>query len=461
MSKTKFGVIWRAPADGVSGRWIARIDSGHGRREKTVPRAVAQTARDRAAALAWAASQVTEKPAETEDALLADVAKQFLELAATFEKAPATFAQYESHCRTSIIPTLGELRCIDLEIPRLRAWVRELAQGRERSTCANQLSTLAVLLDTARGEGWTKAPNNARDPAVRAALPRARVNKVVVPAHEQLCQLIQCEQIPFLRRLRYLVAAYGLDDGTCAALRWRDRSAGQGGASLHVENALALRGPDGWATEQGPKTQFRRRSIPINDDLADALRWWEKIGWSVWVGREPTGDDFIFLNSRGRPWRPKSARDLRADLVLAGVKGSFDFKALRKYFATQLAEAGATTEERARLLGHRGPSTAAQHYTEAVIRQDRVLVAKLPRLVCPVDAQVQVGCSSAPDWSHLRDLNSRPTVYEVDQTAPTIEKVHPWAAAHLSKQRNAYGSAKTYDVAEVAPSTPTRRARDH
>jgi integrase len=415
--KSEAKVFWRPPANGKSGRWIARFCFDGKMRDQTVPRAVAACSRDGRAAQKWADEKAEElaKPAQvTLEPTIAEIADRFLRLMAESGRKAATLAEYESHCRLSIVPEFGEQRVESLDIPRLRKWVRQMSADHGRSTCSNRLSTLATMLDAARGEGWTKCDNNARDPAVREWLPLSRSSRPDVMRVDELAAVVACSKIPFLRRLRYLVGAYGVDDGCIAALRFRNCVLDEEVASIEIETAIAMHGPKGYATEQGPKTEHRRRVIPINADLAEALREWKASGWVIWAGAEPADDDFVFVNSRGLPWRPKSAKQFRKDLAAAGVsERSFDFKSLRKYFATQLAEAGANSEQRARLLGHRGPTTAARFYTAAVIRQDRELVKMLPRLACPPEAAWRLAGTSATNWSHLRDLNSRPTVYEM------------------------------------------------
>lgn len=422
--EVKVWVLWR-PAKGTKrGRWIARFSLEGQRKDETVPHEVAGREHDERAARKWAEARAEELVRKNEpvEETIGALYPKFLDLVRSTGKAAATLVEYEGHGRLSLLPEFGQDRCDALEVPRLRGWIRKMAgEGRSRPTCNNRLSTLAVFLDFARGEGWTKAPNWTRDPAVRAVLPKASEEEIFVPTPEVVGQLVACEAVPFIRRLRYLVAAHGIDDGCISALRWRNFMLQGDAGMLDVKTALALRGPNGWATEQGPKTTHRKRKVPISKELVVALVWWRDVGSRVWVGATPSADDWIFVNSRGEPWRPQSAKFIRDDLRTAGVDADFDFKALRKYFATRLSEAGATSEQRARLLGHRGPTTAARFYTAAEILLDRELVARLPQLLCPPDPEVHRGCTGAPDWSHLRDLNSRPTVYEGDLTGNSLD----------------------------------------
>lgn len=137
-----------------------------------------------------------------------------------------------------------------------------------------------------------------------------------------------------------------------------------------IDKALALVGEGGPVEVQGTKTENGMRPVPLHRFLTDALAWWREVGWAQWVGRKPRDRDLLFPNGDGEPCRPRSADNIRDDLALAGLAGTYGpkkhnivFHALRATFSTWLEEADVSDSVRARLMGQGGVSTADNWYT--------------------------------------------------------------------------------------------------
>jgi integrase len=325
----------------------------------------------------------------------------------------ATRADYKSHLDLSILPEFGAARFSDVDIAALRIWIRAKRKTLAPSTVRNRFSTLSTLWDDARAEAWTTSSNLAREPGVRAELPELpRYQAKTIPL-EDFGRLVLCPDVPAVRRVRYLLAALaGLCDGEIAGLRVANMQLAQVG-KLTVRQAVATRGKSGWASENDLKNKYRERQIPVHPVLAEGLSWWLTEGFEQHVCREPKAEDWLVPRDDGKAWRPRSADLLREDLATAGVQdvpAGFKFHSLRACFASWLEEAGVAQASRDRMLGHRGKSTAAVHYTSAVIAADRAAVASIPLVATNLVPSL---VPRHKDQSHLRDLNPRPTVYEI------------------------------------------------
>jgi len=109
---------------------------------------------------------------------------------------------------------------------------------------------------------------------------------------------------------------------------------------------------------------------------------WIDDGWQAWTGRgvQPSPSDYLLPRPDGEAWRPRSAEMLREHLRLLCIKPPPEttLHRLRAFFATELERTGASDTTRARLMGHRGKSTAAIHYTGEMLEADRAAIARIP-----------------------------------------------------------------------------------
>ncbi len=420
-------VFWRKPQGTREGRWILSYGPAPGR-QRVVPREVARGPEPHSerAANRWGLAEVARMEAESAaveiaaalppapppELTLAERRDKWLENKAADERlSRATRAEYQSHLDVSILQAFGCQQFSQLDIADLRVWIRTMRKTLAPSTVRNRFSTLSTFWDDARAEGWTRAQNLAREPGVRAELPELpRYAARTIPI-DDFGKLVLCADNRAVRRIRYLLAGLaGLCDGEIAGLRLS--SARMSDHMLLVREAVAIRGTTGHATANPLKNKYRERQIPMHPVLAAALTWWIADGWEQHVCQRPPGDAWLVPRDDGKPWRPRSADLLREDLERAGVQApaGFTFHSLRACFASWLEESGVGEACRRRLMGHRGGSTAAVHYTSAVITADRAAVALIP-LVLPDLVPSLV--PAALEKSHLRDLNPRPTVYEI------------------------------------------------
>jgi hypothetical protein len=133
------------------GRWAHKYRDADGRERKLrVPREVAPTQRERAAAEEWARVEVArmqepQAPVVTVESLAWRVGALWLRDARI---ARATLDDRSSHLRLHILPAFDRVPIASLGVPSVRGWVRSMREGgASKSAASNRLSTLAKLLD--------------------------------------------------------------------------------------------------------------------------------------------------------------------------------------------------------------------------------------------------------------------------------------------------------------------------
>lgn len=121
---------------------------------------------------------------------------------------------------------------------------------------------------------------------------------------------------------------------------------------------------------KGPKTNSGNRTIPISNELADLLE--EEMSQH--------DSDYLFLNSKGKPWNQDSFRKHQWTAILkeAGVKYRYPYQ-LRHTFAARNISEGMNLWKLTQLMGHKSPQQLYQHYGnyidayEKKERRDKVL----------------------------------------------------------------------------------------
>ncbi len=321
---------------------------------------------------------------------LAVVAARFIPLRrADTRMSRSTVRNNVSHIEHHIIPDLGTVHVDELDEPKLRAWVRKKRGEVAAYTCRNIVSTLAEVLDAVTGEGWWLLPGNpARAKSVRKELPTGRPvagrSQTLRLTTEQAQALVDGAAVPLEWRVRYVVAlTSGLRDGELAGLTWADVDLDAALPVMHVRRALQLDGPDGFATIGDTKTDDSVRPMPLHPAAVAALKAWRAGGWEQFAGRLPTAASPVLPGDGGGFCRPRSADRIREHLDATGgptAIGGFPltFHAVRRSFASFLAEARVPGEVISRLLGHVPKSVADRHYTQADLAELASHVVKIP-----------------------------------------------------------------------------------
>ncbi len=313
-----------------------------------------------------------------------------------------------------------------------------------------------MMIDDCISEEWcTNVSNPFRLAGVRKTMPDIAPAKLVHLPLFEAGLLLNCTAIALMERAIFAVTMLlGLRAGELYGLQWGDIDLDGEIPMMKIQRSVGIHGRDGWASVKDTKTKSSRRALPIHRTAHVFLRAWRE-AWCLWTGKETRRDhDFVFPNKWGLPWRPPSAELLRAALKTAGLstkyRGTDDgehplrFHDLRGSFATFLSQAGARAEDISALLGHVGKSVAERHYVGKDLARLRDVVETIaididPKTLGAFEPAAPTVCawgnchtSPAPNassstwitiafeaessldsfWSRLRDLNSRPTVYE-------------------------------------------------
>jgi integrase len=290
-----------------------------------------------------------------------------------------TLAQFESNMRLYILTDPIADQAIETLTPKvLRAWVRLMSvkiagkTGKKiaANTAKNIVATLTRFFRDARAESWIELDSNPmKDEMVRDEVPPA-INVagkgvVVHVPREDLIVLLRSDSplIPPQRKMRHVVACTtGAREGEISALAWHHVRLTAEIPHVEIERQLTTLG----AFEPPKRDSYR--TLPLHPASIKALAWWRSTGWALLTGREPTDEDPVFPSTTGAFFRPRAALQLRHDLGAAGVamhyKGHpMDAHALRRSFATMLADAEVPEDVRAILMGHASKTVTDRHYT--------------------------------------------------------------------------------------------------
>jgi integrase len=310
----------------------------------------------------------------------------------------STRSTYKSCWRSQIKPRLGKLAVVDVSIPVLRSWVRELAGELSASTVRNNAIALTRFLGDVRAEGWAPLPSNPmRHEDVRALLPTVHApdpEEIVFWTRPQAEQLLALPTLPHERFGLYLVALLsGLRAGELRGLTFAHVVFDGPVPHLRVRQQVCLAREAGESAELGtPKTRSSKRDVPLHAAALEWLTWWRDSGWSATYGRTRTDEDALFPAVDGEAGRPRDANILRRDLTAAdllldfvtpdGTRIPYTFHATRRTFSRLLGDSGVLEEVVGMLDGHAAQSVTKSHYMgrslEVMARAVATLTLALP-----------------------------------------------------------------------------------
>lgn len=329
------------------GRYVVTFRDQSGRSRKRFARTLAEARRLKAAVVA---DVVRGEHRERSRIAFAGYAEEWV---ATFEGRtgrgirPATRADYARSLELHAVPYFGRMRLTEIELRDVKAFARQLGEGRAPSTVRNLIAPLRALFATALEEGLIRF-----NPCAGLRLPTAAAEtapSVKALRDSELQALIQEAEPGQPRLIVWFLADTGLRVGEMIGLRWEHVDLG---ARLVMVRERRYRN-----RVDGPKSRYGRRDVPLSAELSRAL--WEHRKASAF----PQDSDPVFATGAGTPYRREAvyARMVKPAAERAGVPWASPHT-LRHTCATRLFMAGLNAKQVQVWLGHHSPSFTLDTY---------------------------------------------------------------------------------------------------
>jgi integrase len=330
------------------GKWVAQLSIGP-RSQRRFLRRTRATRRDALEALA----DLHAKPATSKQTLGAYLAEWVRDVR---NLRPETRRSYANVIRFHLIPTIGDVHLADLSPVHVERMLAIEGPRVAPKTLRNIHAVLRRALTMALRQGLVTRNVAAREyvdpPRVPAQEPQAYTG-------DEVRRLIDACRGDRLEALYVTAVGTGLRQGELLGLAWEDVDLD--GSRISVRRELAK--VDGRYQRVEPKTPQSRRAVPLSASVQAALI--AHRGRTIVEGFIPTATGPVFVNGYGQPlsgsWVTHHLYRLEGR---AGLR-RLSFHALRRTFASRLAEAGVADIEIARLLGHARTHVTKQHYIAA------------------------------------------------------------------------------------------------
>ena len=264
---------------------------------------------------------------------------------------PSTVRAAESHLRTHILPTMGEMSLTAINTRNVQAFISALtAKGLTRKSCDNVLQTLSGLLKTAKAWGYVPAVFD------RSALSLPREGeKKEQPffTAEQAKEIINVSEEPY-STLWAVLGLTGCRPGEVFALRRSDLD--------FEKRVIRIRRTLDAATRQthAPKSRSSSADLPMPDALQKRLQIFLAQHW-----RE-NETDLLFCNKVGKPMvRNKVALKLQKILKQLGIERA-GLHAFRHMAASELIENGVAPSVVQRQMRHSDSRITLQEYAHVI-----------------------------------------------------------------------------------------------
>jgi len=295
-------------------------------------------------------------------------------LATKRDRRPSTYAQWQVHVDLHLVPFFGDMRISAIRMGNIDAFRQNRSAARLRPQTINKLlTTCAAVFDYAiRQEFIDRNPARVAercrlnsgevsfdDPAATAGTDERTVDPRHVLAPAEAAKVVEHAE-PGLNKIFLLTAMLtGARVGELTALTWNDVSLAA--KTIRIQRSLS------WARERNstgkplprffePKTKSSRRTIPIPDPLASALRRWK-------LECPLSTFDLVFPTIDGNPIHRSMllTRALRPALAKAELP-AVTIHSLRHTFASALILAGEPVTRVAHLLGHSSSAVTLSIY---------------------------------------------------------------------------------------------------
>ena len=287
-------------------------------------------------------------------------------------KSYSTQDTYDGYLRKWILPRWRSYRLSEVKAVEVERWLKTLcfsdgvplAKG-SKAKIRNIMS--ALYSHAIRWEWVTKNPITS----VRQSAKREKVPEVLTVG--ELVKLLAAIPEPF-RTAVFLDGASGLRVGELLGLKWEDVDFKK--SVIYIRRSIVKQriGP--------PKTEASQKPIPMNSELAKALRLWKmKTTYnrpSDWVYASPA-------KKGTQPYWPKSIYRVyikrAADKI--GLRKHIGWHTFRHTFGTILNANGENPKVIQELLRHANPKVTMDTYVQAVTDEKREAQNKVVKMLLP------------------------------------------------------------------------------
>jgi integrase len=287
-------------------------------------------------------------------------------------KSYSTQDTYDGYLRKWILPRWRSYRLSEVKAVEVERWLKTLcfsdgvplAKG-SKAKIRNIMS--ALYSHAIRWEWVTKNPITS----VRQSAKREKVPEVLTV--DELVKLLAAIPEPF-RTAVFLDGASGLRVGELLGLKWEDVDFKKG--VIYIRRSIVKQriGP--------PKTEASQKPIPMNAELAKALRLWKmKTTYnrpSDWVYASPA-------KKGTQPYWPKSIYRVyikrAADRI--GLRKRIGWHTFRHTFGTILNANGENPKVIQELMRHANLKVTIDTYVQAVTDEKREAQNKLVKMILP------------------------------------------------------------------------------
>lgn len=277
---------------------------------------------------------------------------------------PATYALYQSHIRTHILPNFAGFQAFTEE--KAQAFVLQLI---DRGMAIKSVKDILVVLKMLGRHGAKMGlmPNPAWDIKFPAWQRADTPQLLPFPAQKMLVKY--CRENFSFRNLGILLGLFtGLRIGELCALRWRDFNRSDG--TIAVRSTVG-RDYDARLIVSTPKTPSSLRVVPLPANLRAYLSPFS---------RAMDADTFI-VSGTTSPVAPRILRLHFRHVCQAVGIADVRFHALRHSFASRCIAAGCDVKTVSTLLGHSSVSTTLELYVHPTLEQKRLAVEKSGKLI--------------------------------------------------------------------------------
>jgi integrase len=346
---------WRSPSGEMREAWqVDFVDQTGKRRHKQFERK-----KDADAYLVKARGQVAEGTytPDSTSVTIRSASDLWLERARAEGLERSTIDQYTRSVEIISAFLDPDTRLARLTTPRVEQLRDDLLHRHSRAMAQKALKHFKGIIKDARRRGLI-----AHNPAAETTIGTARRHKsrltagVDFPTPSELRAILETATGERLG-LICLAALAGLRASEIRGLRWSDIGLGQ-----HPEVTIAQRA-DKWGAIGSPKSTAARRTIPISDTTAQALRAWKLA--------QPPGRALVFGTGTDRPDSLPNIlrRVLEPALAAAGVR-RYGLHSFRHYAVSSWLAAGIDLKQCQRWAGHATLALTLDTYGDLLPRRD-------------------------------------------------------------------------------------------